>query len=143
MFKFPGSSMKIVHEKTAGRIILYDPKCYVLDKYTSDTDAGKLEIKGLSLGKRDCCEFVSTLGKKALEIVVRKKDVEGAKAYVQKYAIDLVETPEKFIDQLAIWKKIGKKDYADKAAGHVELARRIKLRTPSRAPRTGESVKYI
>lgn len=143
LFKFPGSTMKIVHEKTARRIILYDPKCYVLDKYLSETDAGKLEIKGLSLEKRDCSGFVSRVGKQALKYMVREQNVEAAKKFVRDSANDLVKNPDKYIDELAIWKKLGKKDYADNAAGHVELARKIKERTPCRAPRTGESVKYL
>jgi DNA polymerase elongation subunit (family B) len=75
--------MRIVHEKTARRIILYNAKCYVLDKYESlysvlsafhrylsPTDAGKLEIKGLFFNKRDCCTFARELGNDILEIMV-------------------------------------------------------------------------
>lgn len=141
---FPGS-MRIVHEKTARVLILYESKCYVLDKYESIDDVGKLEIKGLQVTKRDCALFVNKLGKKALEMIVRKRDVEAAKHYVVKTLAKVVDgkyTLKQLADKFVIYKKLAKKTY-DNAVGHAKLAERINARKPGLGPKTGESVKFL
>lgn len=132
--QFPGT-MRIVHEKTARRIILYNAKCYVLDKFLSPTDAGKLEVKGLFFNKRDCCMFANHLGNDILEVMVRQRDTEGSKKLVSEKLSDLVQNPSKYLDDLAIFQKIGKKKYGSGdeeddftgVPGHVRLNTKVSV----------------
>ncbi len=99
LFTFPGSSMKIVHEKSAKFLIMYSAKCYALDKYVKKPydekgeiqDPGKLEIKGLTFSKRDCCKFVSALCKSALDKILKQGKLEEAKQDVMERLLDLIE----------------------------------------------------
>lgn len=98
LFSFPGSTMRIVHEKTAKFLIMYSAKCYALDKYVKPPfdengkiqDPGKLEIKGLPFSKRDCCKFVANLCKNALNMILRQGQIDAAKIYVKDTLMDLV-----------------------------------------------------
>jgi DNA polymerase elongation subunit (family B) len=141
LFKFPGSSMKIVHEKTAKYLIMYSAKCYALDKYESIKDKGKLEVKGLSFSKRDCCKFVASTLKEALDFVLRRGDLEGAKNHVKKRFRDLIDgrVPE---EELAIYQKLSKSSYNEgQKVAHALLAQKIDARNPGLGPKSGESVK--
>ena len=92
LFAFPGSTMKIVHEKTARFLIIYCPKCYALDKYLKPypEDVGKLEIKGVGWSKRDCCKLVYNICKSALDKILKQGKLEEAKLDVQERLLDLV-----------------------------------------------------
>lgn len=92
LFSFPGSSMRIVHEKSARFLIMYSAKCYALDKYEHPypQDIGKLEVKGLSFSKRDCCKFVSALCKTSLNKILKQGKLEEAKQFVRDSSMDFV-----------------------------------------------------
>jgi DNA polymerase elongation subunit (family B) len=133
--------MKIVHEKTAKHLIMYSAKCYALDKYESIKDKGKLEVKGLSFSKRDCCKFVGNTLKQALELVLRQGDLEGAKAYVRQRFRDLIDGKIP-VEELAIYQKLSKSTYDEgQKVAHALLAKKIDDRNPGLGPKSGESVK--
>lgn len=135
--------MCIVHEKTAKHLIMYSAKCYALDKYESVTDPGKMEIKGLSFSKRDCCKFVGKMLKEALDCILRKGDKEGAEKLVRERCENLVDGKIP-LEDLTIYQKLSKKSYDDdQKVAHAILAQRIDARKPGLGPKSGESVKYL
>lgn len=93
LFSFPGSSMRIVHEKSCRFIIIYSAKCYALDKYMKPypEDPGKLEIKGMTPTKRDCPQFIANICKTALNKILKQGKLEEAKQYVRDTLMDFVE----------------------------------------------------
>lgn len=110
LFKFPGSTMRIVHEKTARFFLLYSAKCYAMDKYEKPypQDPGKVLIKGLSFSKRDCCAFVSEMCTKALDIILKEGNLEKAKQFIKDCLKNLVEDKVDPL-KLKIYKKLSKK----------------------------------
>jgi DNA polymerase elongation subunit (family B) len=46
-------------------------------------------------------------------------------------------------EEVALYKKLGKKSYDGKCVGHAKLAERIDQRNPGLGPKTGESVKFL
>jgi DNA polymerase elongation subunit (family B) len=145
MFKFPGSSMKIEHEKTARYIIIYSAKCYALDKYTKmyPEDKGKVEVKGLTFSKRDCCKFVSNVCKRVLDMILKEGKLKESQEYVTSELFKMIngQIPD---EDLKIYKKLSKKVYSStNVQSHAQLAQKINKRKPGLGPKSGESVQYL
>lgn len=142
IFKFPGSIMKIIHEKSARKGIFYGAKCYIIDKREKKDQPMKVEVKGLSFNKRDCCSFVTKLCKDIVQQVFIKTDIKSVVEMVDKRLEELVNDTVDW-NSLVITRVMSKANYCGKTIAHVELTKRIAKRTPGLEPKNGEAVKFI
>lgn len=83
IFSFPGSIMKMAHEKTCLTINMIDPKCYVADYCEKPTDAGKIVQKGVKSCKRDTAQFVKVVCEE-LNYLIMRHDVFKAQNHIRK-----------------------------------------------------------
>lgn len=138
---FPGT-MKIEVEKIAETIIYFHSKCYAYVKCEKvDQEDCMIEVKGLSMKKRDFCLFVKLMGEDILEVLLRKDDIQLAHQKFDKWMDDLVSGRIDF-KKLEIVKKISKSTYTGKI-GHVSLAKKIEKRAPGTGPKSGDTIGFV
>lgn len=143
LFSFPGSIMKIIHEKSARSGVFYGAKTYIIDKREGRDLPMKIDIKGLSFSKRDCCAFVSKMCKEAVNVLFNSRDIEKAVDVVRKRLDTLIEGKYEF-DEFTIFKSLAKSSYTSSTLQpHVELNNRIRERTPGMEAKSGERVKFV
>lgn len=101
------------------------------------------EMKGVETVRRDWCELVSDTMRDVVEIILKKDDKKEAINYFRGIANSLMkgEIP---IQKLVITKTITKqpKSYAG-IQPHVELAKKIQIRSPREAPGVGDRIGYV
>jgi DNA polymerase delta subunit 1 len=133
--------MKIIHEKTAKKGIFYGSKCYIIDKREKIDSPMKIEIKGLSFNKRDCCGFVAKLCKEIVNELFKDNNIQKTIKMIDDKLSNLVHNEPDW-NSLTIVKKMSKENY-DGNVAHVELVKRIARRTPGMEPRNGDAVYYV
>jgi DNA polymerase delta subunit 1 len=118
-----------------------------VDKYD------KMDTKGLETVRRDNCALVREVIQTSLDMILMKRDVNGAIDYVKSQISDLLQN-KMDISRLVITKSLNKgaeyalglggkkEDYKMKQA-HVELAARMTKRDAGSAPQMGDRVPYV
>lgn len=104
-----------------------------------------LDMKGIEVVRRDWCGMVRQVCERSLELLLRPdRSIDVAVEYVRGIVSDLRQGSVD-LRLLVISKQLGKKgedDYVAKSA-HVELAEKLRKRTPEAAPRPGDRVAYV
>lgn len=95
---------------------------------------------GIVLKRRDNAPLLKMIYGGALDMLLNRRDVEGAVKFVQAAADDLVAGKSK-LSQLTITKSLAA-DYAS-APAHKVLADRIKARDPGNAPSSGDRIGFV
>lgn len=143
LFSFPGSIMKIIHEKSARSGIFYGAKTYILDKRESKDQPMKIDIKGMTFSKRDCCGFVSKMCKESVNVLFKERSIEKAVNIVEKKLDSLVEGKFDW-EEFEIYKSLAKSSYTSSTLQpHVELNNKIRDRTPGMEAKSGERVRFV
>ncbi|KAH3684100.1 hypothetical protein WICPIJ_004924 [Wickerhamomyces pijperi] len=137
-FKNP---IKLEFEKVYFPYLLINKKRYAGLYWTNPDKFDKMDTKGIETVRRDNCRLVQNVITKVLELILEKRDVPGAEAYVKQTIADLLQNRVD-MQQLVISKALSRQDYANKQP-HVELAERMRKRDAGSAPTLGDRVAYV
>ncbi|MEM5778124.1 MAG: DNA-directed DNA polymerase [Candidatus Aenigmatarchaeota archaeon] len=97
-------------------------------RYALIDENGVLTVRGLETVRKDWCNLAKNVQRKVLELVLNKKDIQGAVKYVQNVINDLKQKKVSLKD-LIIYEQLTKPLSEYKAIGpHVVAARKIKER---------------
>ena len=135
--------MKLAYEKTLMSFILLSKKRYVGMLYEDNPDKGKLKFMGLSLKRRDACDYLKDIYGGVLTILMNEpNNIQAALDFLQKSLENLIQG-KVAMDKLAITKSL-KSDYKNpKQIAHNVLAERIGEREPGNKPKPGDRIKYV
>jgi DNA polymerase delta subunit 1 len=128
------------YDKVFYPFIIFSKKRYVGNKYEESPDEFKETSMGIVLKRRDNAPLLKMIYGGALDMLLNRRDVEGAVKFVQAAADDLVAGKSK-LSQLTITKSLAA-DYAS-APAHKVLADRIKARDPGNAPSSGDRIGFV
>ena len=135
--------MKLAYEKTLMSFILLSKKRYVGMLYENNPNKGKLKFMGLSLKRRDACDYLKDIYGGVLTILMNEpNNIQAALSFLQKSLEELIQG-NVAMDKLAITKSL-KSDYKNpKQIAHNVLAERIGEREPGNKPKPGDRIKYV
>jgi len=135
--------MKLAYEKTMMSFILLSKKRYVGMLYETNPNKGKLKFMGLSLKRRDACDYLKDIYGGVLTILMNEpNNIQAALTFLQSSLEDLIQGNVS-MDKLAITKSL-KSDYKNpKQIAHNVLAERIGEREPGNKPKPGDRIKYV
>ena len=134
--------MSLEYEKTLMPFILLSKKRYVGMLYEEDPNKCKLKFMGLSLKRRDSCDYLKDTYGEILNILMKENNIEKSIEFLNKSLNDLVngEVP---MDKLAITKAL-RSDYKNpERIAHRVLADRIGERDPGNKPKPGDRMKFV
>jgi len=136
------SPMELSYEKTLMPFVLLSKKRYVGMLYETDPKKGKLKYMGLSLKRRDSCDYLKDVYGEILNILMKKNDVMASIQFLDKCLNDLI-AGKVSMDKLAITKAL-RSDYKNpQQIGHKVLADRIGKRDPGNKPKPGDRIKFV
>ena len=110
--------------------------------YETNPNKGKLKFMGLSLKRRDSCDYLKDTYGEILNILMKENNVETAIKYLNKSLTELIEG-KVMMDKLSITRAL-KSDYKNpNQIAHKVLADRIGERDPGNKPKPGDRIKYV
>jgi DNA polymerase elongation subunit (family B) len=137
--------MELTYEKTLMPFILLSKKRYVGMLYETDPNKGKLKFMGLSLKRRDSCDYLKDVYGGILKILMdtkRTNSIDASIEYLNQCLNELVEGKVP-MDKLMITKAL-RSDYKNPATiAHKVLADRIAKRDPGNKPKPGDRMKFV
>ena len=134
--------MELSYEKTLMPFILLSKKRYVGMLYETDANKGKLKYMGLSLKRRDACDYLKDTYGGILNILMKENNIENAVRFLDNSLNDLIEGKVS-MDKLAITKAL-RSDYKNpNQIAHKVLADRIGKRDPGNKPKPGDRIKFL
>ena len=136
------SPMELSYEKTLMPFILLSKKRYVGMLYETDPNKGKLKYMGLSIKRRDSCDYLKDIYGGVLNILMKENNIQSAMLFLENALTELSEGRVP-IDKLTITKAL-RSDYKNPLQiGHKVLADRIGKRDPGNKPKSGERIKFV
>jgi DNA polymerase elongation subunit (family B) len=134
--------MELSYEKTLMPFVLLSKKRYVGMLYETDPKKGKLKYMGLSLKRRDSCDYLKDVYGEILNILMKKNDIQASIQFLEKSLDDLIQGKVP-MDKLAITKAL-RSDYKNpQQIGHKVLADRMGKRDPGNKPKPGDRIKFV
>jgi DNA polymerase elongation subunit (family B) len=134
--------MSLEYEKTLMPFILLSKKRYVGMLYEDDTNKGYLKYMGLSIKRRDSCDYLKDVYGEILRILMKDNNVDSAIKYLEYALTELIEGRVS-MDKLSITKAL-RSDYKNpNQIGHKVLADRIGQRDPGNKPKAGDRMKFV
>jgi DNA polymerase elongation subunit (family B) len=135
--------MALAYEKTLMPFILLSKKRYVGMLYEEDPNKGKLKYMGLSLKRRDSCDYLKDVYGGILNILMKEhSNIQNAIDFLDKSLKELIEGKVP-MDKLMITKAL-RGDYKNpQQIAHRVLADRIGQRDPGNKPKPGDRMKFI
>jgi DNA polymerase elongation subunit (family B) len=134
--------MELTYEKTLMPFILLSKKRYVGMLYENDANKGKLKFMGLSLKRRDSCDYLKDVYGGILNILMKENSVKKAIAFLDRALDELIEG-KVAMDKLMITKAL-RSDYKNpQQIAHRVLADRIGQRDPGNKPKPGDRMKFV
>lgn len=137
-FKYP---IELEFEKCYWPYLLFSKKRYAGLMYTRPEKPDYIDAKGIQLVRRDNASFVREISKKVLDMIMYKQEIVEAIQYVQEEAQRLLDHKVP-IEQLIVSKSM-RKNYKNNNQPHLEVAKKIEMRTPGSGPKCGERVPYV
>ena len=138
LFKHPN---ELELEKIYTPFFLFSKKRYAALKYEDPNEEPSIDVKGIQLVRRDNCKLVKQVSKDVLNMLMYKKDIEGASVIVKDAVINLVEKRVP-MEQLVISKTL-RDNYKSPSQPHLTVRNNMRIRNPGSEPRSGERVPYI
>ena len=139
---FLKAPMELTYEKTLMPFVLLSKKRYVGILYETDANKGKLKYMGLSLKRRDACDYLKDTYGGILNILMEQNNVERAIEFLDKSLNDLIEGNVP-MEKLTITRAL-RSDYKNpNQIAHKVLADRIAERDPGNKPKPGDRIKYV
>jgi len=141
--RLPG--LKFAFEKIFRTFLILSKKRYAGWAFEKGPDGwkDKLEMKGIETVRRDWCDLTTETMTEVLRIVLKEQDAKKAIAYTRGVIKQLAEGKVP-IEKLTVVKGITKSlDAYDGMQPHVELAKKIRARDPSKGSMVGERLGYV
>jgi DNA polymerase delta subunit 1 len=140
---YSGDRTNLDFEKVYCPYLLIKKKRYAGLWWTKADKYDKLDMKGIESTRRDNCKWASGTQRTAIEMILIKGDIEGAKQLVRN-AVSDIRNGRIDISDLVISKSYSKdaKEYKS-TQPHIELAKKMAIRDPGSAPGKGSRVPYI
>jgi DNA polymerase elongation subunit (family B) len=134
--------MNLAYEKTLMPFALLSKKRYVGILYEEDPNKGKLKYMGLSLKRRDSCDYLKDTYGQIINIIMSGQSVQSAIQYLDSSLTDLIKgnVPT---DKLAITKSLRSYYKNPQQIAHRVLADRIGQRDPGNMPKPGDRIKFL
>jgi DNA polymerase elongation subunit (family B) len=140
--QFLKSPMELAYEKTLMPFILLSKKRYVGMLYETDPNKGKLKYMGLSLKRRDACDYLKDTYGGVLNILMKENRIDPAIQFLEKSLEELIQG-RVAMDKLCITRAL-RSDYKNpQQIAHKVLADRIAKRDPGNKPKPGERMKFV
>jgi len=134
--------MELTYEKTLMPFILLSKKRYVGMLYETDPNKGKLKYMGLSLKRRDSCDYLKDTYGEILNILMRENNIQKSIDFLNQSLENLIAGSVP-MDKLSITKAL-RSDYKNPMQiGHWVLADRIGKRDPGNKPKPGDRMKFV
>ena len=143
--KWLKSPMELSYEKTLMPFILLSKKRYVGMLYETDPNKGKLKYMGLSLKRRDSCDYLKDVYGEILNILMDtsgKSNIGQAINFLDRSLNDLAEGRVS-MDKLTITKALRSFYKKPQQIGHKVLADRIAKRDPGNKPKSGDRMRFL
>ena len=134
--------MSLEYEKTLMPFILLSKKRYVGMLYETNPKKGKLKYMGLSLKRRDSCDYLKDTYGGILDILMKENNIEKAIEFLNQSLQELVNGTVP-MDKLAITRALRSEYKNPNQIAHRVLADRIGLRDPGNKPKSGDRIKYV
>ena len=134
--------MELSYEKTLMPFILLSKKRYVGMLYEEDANKGKLKYMGLSLKRRDSCDYLKDVYGGILNILMKENNIQKSMEFLNHSLNELVQGKVP-MDKLAITKALRSYYKNPQQIAHWVLAERIGKRDPGNKPKSGERIKFI
>ena len=141
--------MELSYEKTLMPFILLSKKRYVGMLYETDPHKGKLKYMGLSLKRRDSCDYLKDTYGGILNILMGKTITDHTKPAIQNSIDFLNRSLTQLVEgnvpmeKLMITKAL-RSDYKNPdQIAHKVLADRIGKRDPGNKPKPGDRIKFV
>jgi DNA polymerase elongation subunit (family B) len=134
--------MNLAYEKTLMPFALLSKKRYVGILYEEDPNKGKLKYMGLSLKRRDSCDYLKDTYGQIINLIMSGQSVQSAIQYLDNSLKELIQgnVPT---DKLAITKSLRSYYKNPQQIAHRVLADRIGQRDPGNMPKPGDRIKFL
>ena len=131
------------YEKTLMPFVLLSKKRYVGMLYEDDPNKGCLKYMGLSLKRRDSCDYLKDTYGEILNILMKgDSSIKNAIDYLNDSLRNLIDGKVS-MDKLTITKAL-RSDYKNPMQiGHWVLAEKIGKRDPGNRPKPGDRMKFV
>ena len=131
------------YEKTLMPFVLLSKKRYVGMLYEDDPNKGSLKYMGLSLKRRDSCDYLKDTYGEILNILMKgDSSIKNAIDYLNESLRNLIDGKVS-MDKLTITKAL-RSDYKNPLQiGHWVLAEKIGKRDPGNRPKPGDRMKFV
>lgn len=140
--KFLKPPMCLEYEKTLMPFILLSKKRYVGILYEDEPTNGYLKYMGLSIKRRDSCDYLKDTYGEIINILMQKQNIEQAIEYLNNSLQRLIDGNVP-MEKLSITRAL-KSDYKNpQQIGHWVLSDRIGKRDPGNKPKPGDRIKYL
>jgi DNA polymerase elongation subunit (family B) len=134
--------MELSYEKTLMPFILVAKKKYVGMLYETDPNKGKLKYMGLSIKRRDSCDYLKDVYGGILNILMKEYDIKKAIEFLDTSLENLL-TGNVSTEKLMMTKQL-KSDYKNPTRmEHWVLSDRIGKRDPGNKPKSGDRIKFL
>ena len=140
--KFLKPPMKLEYEKTLMPFILLSKKRYVGMLYEEDPKKGYMKFMGLSLKRRDSCDYLKDVYGGILNILMKENNIERAIEFLQTSLDDLVKGKVS-MDKLAITKALRGYYKNPEGIAHKVLADRMGERDPGNKPSSNDRIPFV
>jgi len=140
--------MELSYEKTLMPFILLKKKRYVGMLYETNPNKGKLKYMGLSLKRRDSCDYLKDVYGAILNILMKpsvtdsKSNIVRAVEYLNSCLKELVQGNVP-MDKLMITRALSSYYKNPQQIAHRVLADRMGKRDPGNKPKSGDRIKYV
>lgn len=140
--RFLKPPMELSYEKTLMPFILLKKKRYVGMLYETDPRKGKLKYMGLSIKRRDSCDYLKDVYGGILNILMKENDIMKSVEFLHKCLEELVagRVP---MDKLMITRALSSYYKNPQTIAHRVLADRIGKRDPGNKPKPGDRIKFV
>jgi DNA polymerase delta subunit 1 len=137
LFKPP---IQLEFEKCYYPYFLVSKKRYAGLMFTNPHKPDYIDVKGLSLVRRDSCALVKDVSERILEKLMHDRDPDAAHQVARDAIVRIVSRQEP-IEKFVVSKTL-RNDYKNANQAHVGVARKIETRT-GQAPPSGSRVPYV
>ena len=140
--RFLKPPMELSYEKTLMPFILLKKKRYVGMLYETDPRKGKLKYMGLSIKRRDSCDYLKDVYGGILNILMKENDIMKSVEFLNKCLEELVQGRVP-MDKLTITRALSSYYKNPLTIAHRVLADRVGKRDPGNKPKPGDRLKFV
>jgi DNA polymerase elongation subunit (family B) len=134
--------MNLAYEKTLMPFALLSKKRYVGILYEEDPNKGKLKYMGLSLKRRDSCDYLKDTYGQIINMTMKGADIMQTIQYLDNSLKSLIEGAVP-TEKLEITKALRSYYKNPQQIAHRVLANRIGQRDPGNMPKAGDRMRFI